>query len=205
MTSEQRAEYGYCGARKRNGDRCKQTAGWGTDHPGTGACKNHGGNTRSHVVKAARVAAATLGEELDLEPHEALLQCVHSAAGLVAYTRAKVTALEDGAVVVEHVKERVADGDARGGSYIERSNQAELHIWVRAYHDDLDRLARFSKMALDAGVEERRVRAAERFADSFATALQGILGDLALTPEQQKRAPEIVRRHLIVLEGGQAA
>lgn len=34
-----------CGARKRSNpyERCTQAAGWGTDHPGVGRCKLHGG------------------------------------------------------------------------------------------------------------------------------------------------------------------
>lgn len=36
-----------CGATKRDGsgDKCHQPAGWGTDHPGEGKCKYHGGAT----------------------------------------------------------------------------------------------------------------------------------------------------------------
>jgi len=35
-----------CGRTKRDGsgDPCARPAGWGTDHPGEGACKLHGGN-----------------------------------------------------------------------------------------------------------------------------------------------------------------
>ena len=32
-----------CGAANRRGGTCGQAAGWGTDHPGTGRCKLHGG------------------------------------------------------------------------------------------------------------------------------------------------------------------
>jgi hypothetical protein len=32
-----------CGASNRNGDPCGLPAGWGTDHPGEGRCKHHGG------------------------------------------------------------------------------------------------------------------------------------------------------------------
>jgi hypothetical protein len=32
-----------CGAKTRSGDACRLPAGWGTDHPGTGRCKLHGG------------------------------------------------------------------------------------------------------------------------------------------------------------------
>ena len=36
----------YCNARKTDGDGyCKHEAGWGTDHPGEGRCKFHGGST----------------------------------------------------------------------------------------------------------------------------------------------------------------
>ena len=40
----------YCSATKRQADEdgerrlCRQRAGWGTDHPGTGHCKLHGGS-----------------------------------------------------------------------------------------------------------------------------------------------------------------
>jgi hypothetical protein len=36
-----------CGAKKRgeSGGQCARPAGWGTDHPGTGRCKLHGGAT----------------------------------------------------------------------------------------------------------------------------------------------------------------
>lgn len=35
----------HCGRQKRDGsgDECQLPAGWGTDHPGEGACKHHGG------------------------------------------------------------------------------------------------------------------------------------------------------------------
>jgi hypothetical protein len=33
----------YCGAKTRSGTPCQLPAGWGTDHPGEGRCKLHGG------------------------------------------------------------------------------------------------------------------------------------------------------------------
>lgn len=33
----------YCGAKTRSGGKCKRPAGWGTEHPGDGRCKLHGG------------------------------------------------------------------------------------------------------------------------------------------------------------------
>lgn len=40
------ADKEICGAQKRSGEgMCHQPAGWGTDHPGKGRCKFHGGAT----------------------------------------------------------------------------------------------------------------------------------------------------------------
>jgi hypothetical protein len=38
---------GRCGKGTRRGSQCTQVAGWGTDHPGVGPCKLHGGATPS--------------------------------------------------------------------------------------------------------------------------------------------------------------
>lgn len=44
MTARQGSKNGLCGGRSRKtGALCKRPAGWGTDHPGTGKCKLHGG------------------------------------------------------------------------------------------------------------------------------------------------------------------
>lgn len=44
-----------CGANTSAGTPCRRPAGWGTDHPGAGRCKWHGGATRSHRQSAALV------------------------------------------------------------------------------------------------------------------------------------------------------
>lgn len=39
----------YCNGRKTDGSGyCKHEAGWGTDHPGIGRCKFHGGASPNH-------------------------------------------------------------------------------------------------------------------------------------------------------------
>lgn len=46
-----------CGAKTRTAEKegrpCQKPAGWGTSHPGYGACRLHGGSTPVHVAKAA--------------------------------------------------------------------------------------------------------------------------------------------------------
>jgi hypothetical protein len=79
-----------------------------------------------------------------------------------------------------------------------------LHIWIRARHDALDRLARSSKMAIEAGIAERQVVVAEQVGGMIGATLKGVLAELALTPEQRAAAPEIVRRHLQLVAGPQS-
>lgn len=190
-----------CGAKSRSGGRCKLGAGHGTDHVGSGKCKFHGGSSPNGKIAAAKEAAQTLAIELDMEPHDALLWCVRSAAGQVQFLSYKVAALQDDKLLVEHLRERIAEE----GSYVERSQHSELHAWVHAHQQALDRLAKFSKMAIDAGVAERHVRVAERYGEVIARLLDGVLGDLDLTPAQLKKASTVVPRHLTLLEGGAAA
>src|SRR5262245_32355496 len=85
---------GKCGAKTRSGGQCGRPKGWGTDHPGTGHCKFHGGSTRNGEKHAAKEHAVIMGHALDIEPHEALLMCVRIAAGEVAYCSALIYELE---------------------------------------------------------------------------------------------------------------
>lgn len=187
-----------CGAKTRGGKLCKLKAGQGTDHVGSGRCKHHGGSTPNGKKAAAKEAALTLAGELDMEPHDALLWCVRAAAGQVAFFSRQVANIEESKLLVEHLRERIAEE----GSFIERSQHSELHAWVHGHQAALDRLAKFSKMAIDAGVAERHVRVAERYGEVIARLLDGVLGDLELSAAQLKKSPTIVRKHLSLLEGG---
>jgi hypothetical protein len=83
---------------------------------------------------------------------------------------AQVAALEQDALVVEHERHRVGDL-----AFTETSSRAELNIWIRARQDALERLAKYAKMAIDAGVAERHVRVAERYGELLAELVGGIL------------------------------
>jgi hypothetical protein len=61
------------------------------------------------------------------------------------------------------------------------------------YGDWIDGAAKHAKLALDAGIEERRVQLAEMEAQLVANVVMGVLDDLNLTAEQKAIAPEVVR------------
>jgi len=174
-----------CGAKTRAGAACKKVAGFGTDHVGRGRCKFHGGSTPNHQKSAALEEAKIMGEEMDVDPLDALLWCVRIAAGEIAYCSAQIAQLEQPTVSTMF--------------------GPKLNMWIETRQVAVNQLAKYSKMALDAGVAERQVQMAERFGEMLAELIGAILGDLDLTPGQKRKAPKIVRGHLQALEGGAKA
>jgi hypothetical protein len=192
-----------CGARNRNKTgTCKREAGWGTDHLGFGRCKLHGGSHRNGRKAAAKqeMAAQSLvmGIPVDIDPMEALLQCVRIAAGEVIYAseQLKSLRLEDAIVNYEEVEE-----SEEFGTKTKKTSDSRLHIWIETRQQAMDRLARYSKMAIDSGIAERQVVLAEKIGGLMGRLIQGVLGDLDLSAKQKQLAPEVVRQHLSVLEG----
>lgn len=176
-----------CGAHKRQGEGlCQRPAGWGTDHVGIGACKLHGGCVPNHAIAAARTEVVqAVQEDVPVDPATALLRCVHLASSQVEYATQQIA----------HLK---SDGE-----------QVDAEIpaspWGRVQAEAMERLAKFSKMALDAGVAERQVLLAERWGAQIADVLNAIFAELELTEEQKAQAQEVIRRHLLALESGYAA
>lgn len=182
----------YCGAKKRQPpyDECTRPAGWGTDHPGIGRCKLHGGRTPDHN-KAAQAEQARRDVELfagpkDIHPATALLELVQWTAGEVDYWRARVRDLEEHDLTwgVTKVKE---GGDDRG-----TTEEAKPAIEYALLIEASNRLEKYSTAALKAGVDAALVRIAESQGARLFDAIEQILAALGLTPEQAARVPEVV-------------
>lgn len=177
---------GKCNSLKRDGkNRCTLDAGHGTDHPGYGACRYHGGNSPSLKKSAVKAQVRDLAQELDMDPHDALLFTVRLAAGVVKWLRDKISELEDPDESQTAV-DRAADA-------------AVLQMYMEQYGTERDRLAKAAKLAIDAGIDERRIALEEDQGEAIAKAFQGVFADLDLTPEQKRAAPAVVRKHLTLL------
>jgi hypothetical protein len=99
-----------------------------------------------------------LGGAIEVDPIQALLQAVYRAAGICAWLRLKVEDLPDA---------------TPGG---------DVAVYVRLEAEWLDRMAKWSKMALDAGVAERAIQIAERTGQRIAAALDEAVEPLDLDP-----------------------
>jgi hypothetical protein len=178
-----------CGAQRLNqpeGATCTQRAGWGTDHPGVGRCKRHGGATESHqraaALEIARQECEVLGIPIETTPAEALIREVWEASGNVAFYRRLVQELPthpEGRIYVPPDGDEGKGywGDGKVGVYGPTyhvsgipTGEAKPHVLVVLYNDERKRLVDAASAALKAGVEERRVRIAEADAERIMDA-----------------------------------
>ncbi len=193
---------------------CHRPKGWGTNHPGSGACKLHGGGTpngqKAAQLEAAKRAVQTLGAPVDIGPGDALLQEVQRTAGHVAWLGRVIAGLEADDLVWGMAEEIVEpditnkDGDVIT-TQVTGKYRADYSVWYKLYHQERRHLANVCKMALDAGVNERLVNMYEQVGDTFVTMLEGVLDRLNLTPDQRKQVPAAVVTELSAITGEKTA
>ena len=175
-----------CGVRKKNGELCKAPAGSGTAHIGYGHCKFHGGNLPSHKkennLEKVRSQVEALGLEYEIDPGQALLNLVWQAAGDLEFYKQKVNELPE-----QYQIELGANG----------SSKLSIHPYTELYHQTQNRLAQISKLALQAGIEERRVRIAERDASVIYQAIQVALKSLNISAEDITKFRAIFNEQIV--------
>lgn len=194
-----------CTAHRRNGEPC---GSWAVK--GANVCRMHGGSIprvkaaaarRLEEEKARRIALKVTGP-VEVDPSDALIELVHSAAGEVAYWRVEVDRIQ-----AEHPQQmtmslaRVEKGQRDRSEVDMKHLEAGVPVAYRMWVDARERLARYAATALKAGIEERRVRIAEEQGQQIAALIRAILADreLALTAEQAAAAPAVAARHLRLL------
>lgn len=215
MTNSERPK---CGGKRLNSDLlCTRPAGWGTDHPGLGRCKRHGGSTPTHAVAArrelARQAVAAYGLPRDIPADIALLEEVARTAGHVQALAQMVSDLpaeELSWSVSEQTTRRVVlggRGDDGGteGEVVDTKRRSAPHALVGMYRDERKHLVEVCKTVAGLEIEERRERRAERQAAQFAAVVRLLLADLSLTPEQQAQVPGALRTAVAALATQPAA
>jgi hypothetical protein len=174
-----------CGAKTRKGHACTLPAGWATDHEGFGNCKHHGGSTptgkKSGARKALAAEAVQLGVSVDMRPEDLMLSCVRSAAGRLQYAQQQL---------------------AQPGVAADNGNGSPSFEFVM--HDvALQGAAKISKMALDAGIAERKLRLAQAMGAMIATAFEAALADAGIDPRERQALVARFEGRLLALEQGE--
>lgn len=168
----------------RFGQWCSHGAGEGTEHPGVGPCRMHGGAGRRENVIGAWIVAHRLAEHLEVSPWDALITEVKRTAGEVAWLDQKVGEAPDD------------DALRPGGSH---------HDWVRHRERQRVWLGRVAKMAVDAGVAGMLVARERAAGEEIARVLNRTLETLVaagLGDELEAVARSAMRRELLALDAG---
>ena len=177
MSPEDRNKFPLCGAKKRmDGTKCRAWAGMGTDHPGIGRCKHHGGGLPNHRKHAVTIEATkrmiTLGVPMaDIEPHRALAGLLRATAGHVAWLHSEMAELDD-------------------------LSTFEAKVIREMYDSERDRLTRISSACIAGGVAERSVRIAERQQEALSTALINAAKTAGLDDRQRRALGAALREEL---------
>lgn len=197
---------------------CVRVAGWGTDHPGVGYCRQHGGNTPDGRREAALAVGHKFGQALDVTPWEGLLLAVKIAAGKVAFIEHKLSQARSDQqfkppdlydASVEDYDDRPTSVDSAGQKFgLDDPNvpgaRENLNWWTKESKYWHGKLAATSKMAIDAGVAERLVRQVELEAALMLRATNRLLDDLGLQGDARERALIQMSTHLLELEAEDA-
>lgn len=184
-----------CGATKKQTEgTCTRPAGWGTDHPGAGNCKLHGGRTPSGNKNAQTIQARRdvelFGAKRTIAPAEALLELVHWTAGEVDYWRSRVRELDEHELTWGTTKVK------EGGDDAGVTDEAKPAIEYAMLIDASNRLEKYASSALKAGADAAMVQIARGQGALLAGVIQRILARLDLTEHQQGMVPRIVPEEL---------
>ena len=95
---------------------------------------------------------------------------------------------QQGEILTVMTSERLLGFNYRG--------EASIHPFVEQYERAMERVAKFAKLAVDAGVDQMRIELEAKQVDVAVRAFEAMLEDLQLTSEQRQEARETYARHL---------
>lgn len=178
-----------CGAKthqETSKEFCTLSAGWGTDHPGIGRCKLHGGSTPNQKTNAAKIQAdrevRKVLAELEVDPVEDPLTALMQLAGQVVSWQ-KATA-----VLVNRLGDEVRYEGMAGGEQL----RAEVPMYERA----MDRAEKVLSSIARLDIETRLAAISEAQADRVLGAIDAVLAHLGVTGTDAAQAKQVAARHL---------
>lgn len=182
--------------RKRDGQPCT-----GYAVRGATKCRMHLGRKASDVIAVheATKAVVTYGLPITIDPRDALLEEVYRTAGAVAWLQERVESISPDDLVWGKTEESDLQATEFPGVNVKR--EAKPNIWLDLYQRERKHLVEVCRVAIAAGIEERRVRLAEQMGSQLAAVIRAVLGGLGLTAQQWDAVPSLIAVHLPALTG----
>lgn len=185
---------------------CDRPAGKGTGHEGVGRCEWHGGNTIEGRAEGGWLMAHAFGRELDISPMEALLKAVRIAAGKSAYCEYMLAS----ATSDLELEGRVTRGEGPGallmhpdtGEPLGVGEFRDLTFWVNKSELWHDRLAKTSKLAIDAGVAAWQIERIQTSAAEIVRVLNAIIEGVSgqITDDLVMKMRHLAREELLMMD-----
>jgi hypothetical protein len=136
----------------------------------------------------------------DTDPAEVLLQEIRRTAGHIEWLRSNL-AQSDPEVFVRTLWLTKRQSGFIRDTEIDMDDWSQAGaMWLELYQSERRHLAGICRTALAAGIEERRIRLAERQAERIGEAIRGMLYDLGIDPEED-RTRDIVYKWLVMASG----
>jgi hypothetical protein len=178
-----------CTASRTDGSACKAFA-----VPGFDVCRWHGGSTPSVVEQSLRAKAMreyaewsnTFGIPVAIGPEEALLQEIARTNGHILWLQEKIVTSDPKEFASSAwLYRRSVDSTIRWDDATERAAEKAFEgVWLDLYQKERQHLARICQIAINAGIEERKVRLAERQAEQVGQAMMMLIRKLGLDPAE---------------------
>jgi hypothetical protein len=150
------------------------------------------------------VAAAMMGTPVETDPGQGILDEIARSAGHIRWLEQKLIALDEAEVVQTeyHVSEERSGGPGGGYELRRRELRPEISPWWALYERERKHFASVCAGAVRAGVEERRIRIAERQQDVLEAAFVAAIADLGLDPHDSRVRKVLGARLQQAIEGG---
>jgi hypothetical protein len=169
-----------CGATKHARDgTCRLPAGWGTDHPGHGRCKLHGGSSPNGKQHALTEQAKAELARLDIPPVEdPLSELARVCAQVLGWKDQMATRVS----ALSSLRYETETGEQL---------RAEVALWERA----LDRCERFLTAMARLNIDERLAKITEARATAIIVVFVAILDEAGIEGAQRDAVIAAADRH----------
>lgn len=175
-----------CGRATAKGKPCLRPAGTGTKTPGKGACAWHKGQSLLEI--AVRQELNEFSKPIQVSPQQAMGAVMRLAAGQLAYASEEVA--------------RLRPDELFTIGYHPKSETLVMvpHHWVALQREIMNDLAKYAKLASDAGLAERGQVLAEKQTEIVANLIEKVVESIDLTPAQKLALGPALRREMEAIE-----